>query len=140
MAACPQCGSRSIRLVINPLTWFAHLITESRASKCPRCGWRGWKHRKEWLHIPAAGILRGGTGHSGDEVARRRRKGAPDAAPAQDVNAGRGPIHDRVFETVVSDGVAAPNLDAIDEKLAESREKWAAERARRGSGPERHHR
>jgi DNA-directed RNA polymerase subunit RPC12/RpoP len=139
MAACPQCGSRSIRLVINPLTWFAHLITESRASKCPRCGWRGWKHRKEWLHIPAAGILRGGTGHSGDIVARRR-KGAPGAGPAQDKKAGNGPIHDRAFETVVTDGAAAPDLDAIDLKLAESRENRAAERANRPGRPGGHHR
>lgn len=107
MAACPQCGSRSIRLVINPLTWLAHLITERRASRCPRCGWRGWKHKKEWLHIPAAGILRGGSGHTGKTRVTR---------PASAGRAG-----DEVFKTVVRDGVAPPDLEAIDERMAESR-------------------
>jgi hypothetical protein len=135
MAACPQCGSRSVRLVINPLTWFAHLITESRASKCPRCGWRGWKHKKEWLHIPAAGIFRGGTGHSG-EPARPSRRSSPSA---ESPSTARSPIQDIEFETVVRDGVEAPDFGAIDQNLSEAREKWAAERKDRGRKRHNHH-
>jgi hypothetical protein len=136
MAACPQCGSRSIRLVINPLTWCAHLITERRASKCPRCGWRGWKHKKEWLHIPAAGILHGGTGHTASDgpAPRGRVTAAPDSAPRPKTS---GPTRDAQFETVVTDGVNPPNLDAIDQDLAESRERWASEKTRRGGRTDR---
>jgi predicted AAA+ superfamily ATPase len=49
-------------------------------------------------------------------------------------------IRDDQFETVVTDGVNPPNLDAIDQRLAESREQWATERNRRGGRPDRHNR
>ena len=32
MAACPRCGSRSVYLMMNPLTWVAHVVTDYRAN------------------------------------------------------------------------------------------------------------
>jgi hypothetical protein len=161
MAACPRCGSRSIRLVINPLTWPAHVVTELRSSRCPRCGWRGWKHKSEWIHIRHAGVFAGGTGHTGKQRdehsrigSRRTAREAPDRSlPVSPPLAGESADPSTPGSTpalppdtqagsdaapVPSDGPPSghgsscePDLEDIDRRLAEEDERRAQARRAR---------
>jgi hypothetical protein len=113
-------------------------VTESRASKCPRCGWRGWKDKKEWLHIPAAGILRGGTGHAGGDPASRPVFVEMDMTGADAAATDATPVIEEAELVPAAVEPKAPDFDAIDENLADVRTNQPTYRSRRG-GRSRHH-
>jgi len=112
MPACRRCGSRSVEIVFNPLTFVAHVLTHERRTRCPRCGWTGWKHKKEWAHVAGAGIWRGaggiqGNGHHRQSNSTHRVNDTPP---------------DAVFEKVA--GSHEPlDLGAIDRALDEHERK-----------------
>jgi hypothetical protein len=64
-----------VKLVMNPGTWPLHVIGDLLRAKCPRCGWVGWQHKSQWLHIHRAGVFAGGTGLTS-------RRSAPDSGEA----------------------------------------------------------
>lgn len=52
MVACPKCGSRRVQRVQNVLALVVALVTPERRTRCPKCGWVGWKHVREWRLAP----------------------------------------------------------------------------------------
>lgn len=121
MPACQHCGSRSVEIVLNPLTIFVHLLSNERRTRCPRCGWKGWKHKREWAHVVGAGIWRGAGGIQGpthDEPSHSAHR-VKDTPP------------DAVFEKAVAEKRGAPDLAAVDRALDEHDRIRAARRARR---------
>ena len=125
MPACRRCGSRSVEIVLNPLTFVAHVLTHERRTRCPRCGWTGWQHQKEWAHIAGGGIWRGAGGVQGN-------------GHGQQLNSTHGVNHtppDAMFEQVVAEAEdGAPDLAAVDSALDEHERNRAERRAQRTAG------
>jgi hypothetical protein len=116
MSACPHCGSRSIRLIMNPLTWPVHVFGNRLRTKCPRCGWRGWQHKSQWLHIAHAGVLAGGTGHSG----RRTEHHSGDRSPHERSHAQLRPPSATVTAKPKAVELSESELAEIDNELQRS--------------------
>ena len=125
MPACPRCGSRSVKIVFNPLTVVAHLVSTERRTKCPRCGWKGWQGKKVWEHVPGAGLWRGAGGMGSHP--HRHKASASASASAPDGDAAAGPEAPQIPPPEVD---VTPELDAIDRALEEQEHTHGPRRTR----------